>query len=874
MSTIESIMNVKTEERSDTQKQELVHAYGGLKVALHVIHPIISSKPLFESGQTPLITTRDKKDTDPDYFEPHNFLVKVRLAALPMLRGLWEARWLISAPLSVSRSVVQTVLELTNGENEEVKGDSAGEAIPSSGGIPRPTGPDEGRIHQLTDMGFPRSAAERALVRTHNNVNAATELLLARPFPLPPDPDPEPLAQEPVVDGDPIPVDDAVPATGAEDADPEGLVASPAVSNEPLPPALPEEPTVQGKSAEEWRMELDEAREPLRAGISRQALLLVDEHLSLIFDLHVAFIRPINAHQQQSVRDLVDDIKAFSPFAYDVQEQPLANRCRLLALVLCETPSSLGQELKTTLMDSLLALLLSNPISIDQEHPTIPRWLAAHLLVTEALFTLADEPRAIILPKDGEPIGVENISTGPPLTEPLAIVFDFCLQLLAIPDLPNDELLSTLRLFVLLTRDHKTAAQFVKRDGLSMLFRRLKTSAVAGSSSYIATILRHIVEDKTTVQHVMRQAVKRYFAQPRTRVVDVGTYVRNCSAMALRDSDVFIQVTQSLCQLGQPFSTSPQVSLKVETSPSDHKSSQKNDVGGIAEMQVDVPSPSIGSSGSNETMESIVHFLIGELMRTTKTINEPRTVDASSPDTAKPREADVVTGDLPATSLTTEGAAGLSHANVHDHYHYACFLMQCLTELLFSYDSCKLAFLSYSPKKRPQTLAKETVNKHRTATLSFLLSDLISFGTINPQSTSDTRNRITICNWAMSVLVALCVDSSSTHELKDISPDLVSVRKFVLEAVCRAIKDLSPSETVEGRYGRLLALADLCHRLLTVRFNTASRKQQDETPTHIAKVMLEKNFVATLTTALAEVDLNYPNVRGLVASILRPLEYL
>jgi hypothetical protein len=120
--------------------------------------------------------------------------------------------------------------------------------------------------------------------------------------------------------------------------------------------------------------------------------------------------------------------------------------------------------------------------------------LAAHLLVTEALFTLADEPRAITLPKEDEPISVENIPAGPSLAEPLAIVFDFCIQLLAIPDLPNDELLSTLRLFVLLTRDHKTAAQFVKRDGLSMLFRRLRTSAVAGSSSYIATILRHIVE--------------------------------------------------------------------------------------------------------------------------------------------------------------------------------------------------------------------------------------------------------------------------------------------------------------------------------------------------------------------------------------------
>jgi E3 ubiquitin-protein ligase HUWE1 len=127
----------------------------------------------------------------------------------------------------------------------------------------------------------------------------------------------------------------------------------------------------------------------------------------------------------------------------------------------------------------------------------------------------------------------------------------------------------------------------------------------------------------------------------------------------------------------------------------------------------------------------------------------------------------------------------------------------------------------------------------------------------------------------MSVIVALCVDSSSGSEAKEVSSDLVSVRKFVLEAVSRAIKDLSLSETLDSRYGRLLfALSDLCYRLLTVRFNAAARKPQDETPTHIAKVMLEKNFVSTLTNALAEVDLNYPNVRGLVAAILRPLEHL
>ncbi|KAF7321292.1 hypothetical protein MKEN_00649200 [Mycena kentingensis (nom. inval.)] len=818
MATIQPIAAQRPEDRTELDKRDLMAAYGALKIALQLIHPLISSKPLFESGQTLLIVTRDKKDTEPGYFEPRNFLVKLRFAALPVLKGLWDAPWLISAPLTVSRSIVQTVLELTNGDGEEAKSDTAAEGAPS---VPRTVTVDQARVQQLADMGFPRSAAERALARTQNNLNAATELLLSHPFPLPPDPVPGAGDMGGDDEGD---GEESEPGDAAETSTDEPVAMDQVESDSMSAQAtetVPDPPAPVEKTTEEWLAQLEEAREPLRAKISRQALLLVDEHLSLIFHLHTAFIRPNNQHQQQAVRNLVDDIKDFSPFAYDVQEQPLANRCRLLALVLCETPASLSTELRANLMECLLALLLSNPVSIDPEHPSIPKWLAAHLLVTEALFTLADEPRSISSPKEGEPVASEALSEGPALSDARTIVFDFCLRLLAIPDLPNDELLSTLRLFVLLTRNHDVATQFVQRDGLALLFRRLKTSSVTGSSSYIATILRHVVEDDTTVHTIMKQAIKRYFAQPRTNVVDTSTFVRNCSAMALRDPKAFLTVTESVCQLVAPFAATPQLKLKAQ--PAEEQPA------GETEMQVDA------LVSGNESLDSAVHFLIGELMQSSK----------------------------------PEGDA--SAAGTKEMYEYSCFLMQCLTELLFSYDSCKLAFLSYSPKKRT---SKDAPGKLRSTTINFLLSDLISFETINPSPASDGRDRVAVCNWAMSLIVALCVDTASTHEAKDISPELVSVRKFVLEAISRAVKELPANDNVEARYGRLLALADLCYRLLTVRFSTSTRKAHDETPTHLAKVMLEKNFVATLTSALSEVDLNYPNVRGLVGSILRPLEFL
>ncbi|KAG1732222.1 uncharacterized protein EDB91DRAFT_677858 [Suillus paluster] len=852
---IDGVTAVKPEDRTETMQQELAHAQGGLKVALHLLHPLLSSKPLIESGQTSLVTTRDKKDTESGYFEPHHFLVWLRLESIPLLRSIWEASWLRSSPLTLVRSVVQIMLEVTAGENEEFKGDPSQEVVNGgtnlaigSGFHIRAAGPDENRIRQLTDMGFPRSAAERALARTHNNVNAATELLLSQPFPLLPDPQPNGSAAEQDDAGD------ALADGGDEDLSDEEMDVedsgppAPPVESTPPPQSTSEE---QGKGLEELRKDLEEARESLKKELPPRALQLVDEHPSLIFEVHRAFMQPTDELQEQSIRTLIDDIQSFSPAAYDVHEQPLAARCRLLAIVLSESPT-LPQALGQSLMDTLLALLLSNSVRGDSSHP---KWLASHLLVTEALFTIGEQPSTIAVPKEDESVTTPDISVGPTYADARPIIFDFCLRLLADPDLPRDELLSTLRLLVLLTRDHGTASELIKRDGLQHLFSHLKASAVPSGQSYAVIILRHIAEGLSVLQHIMKQEIKRIFSQPRTRIIDVSGYMRNCSAMALRDPSAFVQVTQDLCQLQQPFSAVQHITLKPGLSqPSpDTGTTERND------MQVDQPAPLEVHGPDAEALETMVHFLISELMKNVRS----------------PSDNDVTTKREDVTQSASESVdASKDGPNDEDRHSYCCFIMQCLTELLFSYDACKLAFLSYSPKKKMSTPAKDPGTKHRAAVLQFFLSDLITFRTVASQPYAKVKQAFSLCTCAMSVLVALCVDSSAGVESKDVSADLISVRKFTLEAISRAIKEYTLQDNLDARYGRLLALADLCNRLLTVRFNNGSRKSQDESTTHTAKIMLEKNFVSILTSALAEVDLNYPNVRGLVASILRPMDNL
>jgi len=859
MGSIEKTLGIKEEDRTEVQKEELVHAYGGLKVALHLIHPLISSKPLFEAGQTSFLNIKERGRNDD--FDPHDLLVTLRLSAFPLLRDLWNSAWLVLTPLSVCKSVVQTVLEMLNSDGEEPSpsASSSGDAPPTR------QGPDENRIRQLTDMGFPRASVERALLRAHNNVAAATDLLLSQPF---------------LLMGDPEPAEQNLDTDSHEDQDSDDTEPGPwERATQDAASTSSEAPTV---TPEARRKELAAAREEFAASMPHQALRLLDDHSSLMFDVHSVFTVSSEGTQERSINLLIDDISSFSPAAYDVQEQPLAVRCRLLAVIFGEVQPSVVRKVAIEgkkLMDILLALLLSGPSSTEEGYTT-PSWLAAHLLLTEALLILGEEPRKISLPKSDEnlepdAVPKEELLAGPTFADARNILFDFCYRLLSLGTISRDEQLSCLRLLVVLTRDHYFATDLVKRGGIDLLLKCLRTKAdpftLAGPHSYITTILRHIIEDRSTLEHIMQREIKRFISHPRTRPVDPLAFVRSCSAMALRDPTVFVDATSKVSHLYNPLTSIQNIAVKKDNQEDKSGPQRSTEVPKDAEMQVD-EHPATNTEFS-ESLESVVHFLIAELMRMAKQGSDQL---IAIPSNSPPSPTDALATALQAahTSPATVEAAENSSSNKGEgvnNYTYTCFLMQALTELLFSYESCKLAFLSYSPKKRSQS-SKDT--KFRTTALHFFLSDLVSFGTLDSQPTPEARRRIILCNWAMSVLVALCVDPAGGHDLKDVPADLVSVRKFVIEAISRSIKDLPLTASVETRYARLLAITDLCYRLLTVRFGPGIRKTPDEIPTHITKVMLEKNFVASLTTALGDIDLNYPNIRTVITSVLKPMEYL
>ncbi|EJD34111.1 hypothetical protein AURDEDRAFT_109329 [Auricularia subglabra TFB-10046 SS5] len=886
----DSVMHLKHAERTDLQNQSLIHAFGGLKVTLHLLHQMTSSKALFESTQAPLLITRDLKDTDKDYFEPHDLLVKLRASVLPLVARMWTPTWVTGPPLSITKSIVRSLLEIMRADKEDASADPPMvPPIPAPGGhVSAHTGPVGNRIQQLTEMGFPRSAAERALVRTGNNVNAATEYLLSHPLPFPPDPE-----QAPEEDAPPAAIQQGAGPHGQHDA---ATDAPAAVANDANDGQSPSEDAEmqetqatsdKGKAKEseaeavpvkpsaEWKEELQALRAKLQDGLAAHAFKLVDENPNLIFDVKSAFLGSAGGSTVTALKLILEDIKTFSPSAYDVHEQPLAVRLRLLGVILTDSPltnARLSSGDSRDLMNVLVALILSQEPSGENSLP--PKWVGALLLVAELLLALSEEAPAVTLPETGQEVVRGPLAVGPDCADARPKLFGFALKLLQSAELIRDDMLAVLRILVLLTRDATFASEFVRRDGLARLVQLFKDShkTVAGLESYVAILMRHAVEDKSILRSIITQEIKRFFNQSRGRLVDITSFMRGGISLVLRDPEAFIDAAGANCELtGTNFQ---HISLKssqgkAAAAPEDTPCEAE------ADMQVDELPTSVGS----QTLVAVVHFLTSELMR----VIQPALDHADgAPPTSAP-SADTATA--PATALeahppaTTTPAATAPASEPTDplpdgrrDFAYACFLMRCLTEMLFSYEPCKTAFLSYSRTKTSAIPAKES--KSRPTTLHFLLHEIISYGDYHNQPATDgARRRMLLCNWASSVVVALSVDVSYTHDFKDVSADLVAVRETVVGAVNKAIKESSTTEPVAARYGRLLAMAELCHRLASVKVQSSGKSHED-VAIHTAKIMLEKGFVATLTNALADVDLNYPHVKTLISAVLRPLEYL
>ena len=129
------------------------------------------------------------------------------------------------------------------------------------------------------------------------------------------------------------------------------------------------------------------------------------------------------------------------------------------------------------------------------------------------------------------------------------------------------------------------------------------------------------------------------------------------------------------------------------------------------------------------------------------------------------------------------------------------------------------------------------------------------------------------------VLVALVsktserpADQKQEKFVYDDEPDLLFVRKFVLDTILRAYeKTPNSDESMETRYSRLQCLAELMISVIGEKDreqrppSRTSDKTQSRSQAQLRRLMYEKGYLDKLTSSIAELNLNYPGVKRAIS---------
>nr|POE65976.1 e3 ubiquitin-protein ligase tom1-like [Quercus suber] len=470
--------------------------------------------------------------------------------------------------------------------------------------------------------------------------------------------------------------------------------------------------------------------------------------------------------------------------------------------------------------------------------------------------------------------------------------------------------LSVARTFVMLTRKREYAMRMSQKTSMSRLFLMIRQMAGSVNDKLhcaFMLILRHMIEDKQTVRQIMKTEIKAAFEGHRSqRAMDTTTYTRNLYHLVLRDPELFVEVTQEMLEIvkydGIPTRAQTlglkrgKASVAAASEPGDGATAE---ISGTAVASRGQQPPKL--SGPAESMspnvlptDGIISFLLRELSNykdvedrppmTDKADRSDANVDASEPSTGDVDMADAATSGITtlAEKSTNKNDKPAFKADEHSIYIYRCFLLQCLAELLASYTRTKVEFINFS--RKPETQAG-TPSKPRAGTLNYLLNTLVPVGTLEHKDEIAHKKKLSTSSWAITVLVSLVsrtreravsvrTDNASDQSEED---QLTFVRKFVLEHALRSFKEATVSqEPLDLKYSKLLGLGEIFNRMLTTKAERDAHGQRMTADPNnpIGKLMYEKNFIGALTSAIADLDLNFPNAKRAVKYILSPLRVL
>ena len=694
----------------------------------------------------------------------------------------------------------------------------------------------------------------------------------------------------------------------------------------------PSEPREENQSIL-TKADLDKHRSNLRENMIDRSLDIIRAHPDSAIEIsELIQVMVLGPSQNSDAQEEVGSTLTFalSSLALDDEEKKRNGKCiaayaHLLALLLQD--EGFFESNIDTLRDKVeeyVGFLKTPPFASTDE---MPPWIPYILLVVEGLLCHDEKPVAA---QWTPPKSLEDTITDPvvEMRTPLidehsrTEILDSLLEFL--PRIGKEETLavSALRVLVILTRDRNLAKQVGEKKNLQRLFLMAKQLSGSGSerlrqtklTAHILTVLRHIVEDEDIIRQVMRAEIKSSFPSFQRNQrgnADVASYLRIMAPIALRAPDLFVEVTNELLRFSRWVTPSDgartqQLALreqtddhnpeKTETVKQTSEDSTASDIKPSTEQMdkemSDVPkTPHESKRPIVENPDGVIHFLLCELVNYREVDDKEAVVPGKD---VKP-DAEPVSESQASSSKDNNATDGkdkkpqkpVFKAEEHPIFVYRCFLLNCLTELLQSYNRTKVEFINF--KRSAPPLTTNTPIKPRSSVLNYLIYDLLCQG--NLSGTTDTiasKKRAATSAQTEKVLVALvaktsekAVDRSKDKFAYDEEPDLLFVRRFVLDTMLKAYERAPVSdEPLEVRYSRMQCLAELMNNMVGERDkeqgsgSRGSDSSQARSQAQLRRLMYEKGYLDKLTSSIADINLNYPGVKRAIKYILRVLRVL
>lgn len=656
--------------------------------------------------------------------------------------------------------------------------------------------------------------------------------------------------------------------------------------------------------------DLDTLRSAIREHLIDRSLGVLQVHPNVTFELSALITNGFGkVTESAEVRKEVASTILQSLMSLQIdddfrpQGKTIASTAHLLGLVLQN--QDFFEACLEDLKDNISTLVGFIKIYSGEPAP----WVANILLVVEKVLSESAQPRRVTFTPPGE-VETENIAELNPCNisdEDQSSLFEAIMAI--VPEILKDEVLplAVVRVLVLLTRRRDLAIRMTENGYLQRLFhmfRRQSGLSTERIQSSIMLVLRHIIEDPDTLKSIMKAEIRAWFNSRGTRQIDTQSFIRHNHYLVLRDPEVFVEVVNELCKLTRydPHLRNQQIAIKdswrlnppppaVEPAKAAEEGESKEGESSKEtedKEMVDKPKPAAEMKPPGlEKPDGVIHFLLSELLACKDVEDSIPTTPTPAKEEAPPVQMDVQMDNAePAPGTTEDKQANPPlelkkpekpefKAEQHPTFIYRCFILQALTELLSCYNRSKVEFINFSRKAAPREAI--TPSKPRSAILNYLLNDIIPLGTLLHTEDITYKKRATTSQWAILAIVSLSAQTGEVTNTED-EPNLLFVRKFILESALKAFKDASYSaELLDTKYSRMMSLTDLFFRMLSARPNhnhSPGASASEKSSQQIARIMFEKNFIAALTGSLADIDLNFPSARRVIKYILRPLKLL